>query len=281
MTFVSIVAEASTQPGATAPAWLVPLITGAVGLFGTIIGGTITFFSTRSADKRKEKAETKRQKNAQIKDISVRFLQTLSHHGIESMKIKETAERLKIDVDSTSTTKSKEIPAKSPEPQEIHETAAPSETGTAGESTKSPELLAREEQLREAQALVAEKQAKLDGARREAERVNLMTRAFGEIDQSTKERAALLTEMYLILPNSTIRKAEKASSAVLMRELTAYLPKDLQPEQSVSRDAINEFVTDIRSLVGMDAFIPPPMDFEFEFAQVLEKVRAEKSTDSP
>ena len=63
MTFVSVVAAASTQPD-TAPAWLVPLITGAAGLFGTIIGGTITFFSTRSADRRKDVAEAKRQKSA-------------------------------------------------------------------------------------------------------------------------------------------------------------------------------------------------------------------------
>ena len=85
----SIVADASTQTASATPSW-VPLFTGVAGLVGTIVGGIITYLTTRSAHKREEAAERERLRTKQITDISTRFIHAVSKQSVGSMKIKET-----------------------------------------------------------------------------------------------------------------------------------------------------------------------------------------------
>jgi MinD-like ATPase involved in chromosome partitioning or flagellar assembly len=86
MSYVALFAEGSTSAAQSTPWW----VSGAWGLVGTVVGGIITFFTTRSAHKREEKAERERHRTEQITDIPIRFIQAISKQAINSMKIKET-----------------------------------------------------------------------------------------------------------------------------------------------------------------------------------------------
>ncbi|MDT5408080.1 MAG: hypothetical protein QOG14_300 [Mycobacterium sp.] len=91
---VSLAAGATVQSIAAEAAWLVPAITATATLLGTAVGGAMTFWTTRSANIRQEKAAEKRRKLDEIKDVSIRFIRLLSNQGYESMRLKQRADDL-------------------------------------------------------------------------------------------------------------------------------------------------------------------------------------------
>ena len=92
--FVSLAAGAIVQSTAAEAAWLVPAITASATLLGTAVGGGITFWTTRSANIRQEKAAEKRRKLDEVKDVSIRFIRLLTNQGYESMRLKQRADDL-------------------------------------------------------------------------------------------------------------------------------------------------------------------------------------------
>jgi hypothetical protein len=76
------------------------------------------------------------------------------------------------------------------------------------------------------------------------------------------------------LPNSTVRKAEKAAIAVLKNLFTAYLPHDQRPDRSIANDATHDFISDIRNQLGFSPFEPSSLDelgFSSEFLDNILK----------
>jgi hypothetical protein len=241
MMFSSLLADASGQAD-TAPAWLVPVITGSAGLVGTLIGGSITYKSAQAADKRKEASEEKRQKAMQVKDVSVRFLKSITRMSIQSSKFKEFGEKRhrefeealdRIDQIGQAETDKASTEAPSPTP--------------ASEST--------DPKVRELTARVAELTAKAAAAKEHARSLATMARDVnrgftGLDDELGAEIDGLLAEMSLIMPTETVHKAEKAVTEVIKRVVGAYLPPDKKPDVSLSRNAINAFINDVRALMG-------------------------------
>jgi hypothetical protein len=304
MIYAAIMAEASTQPGTAAtPGWLVPVLTGAAGLLGTIIGGTITYASTRSADNRKEAAQTRREDNAQIKDVAVRFLLALSNQNFDSYKLEHFARENQANIQKLLN----KLQRRSDENQKSDDqdgTAEGEEANeyVAGVLTRAKELhdeiveVPREqdevaqrhkvEKLRsEANELRAQLQPLLDLVRiseevdeiREElkkgfEGLQALLRALGEATETAKVPDAMLSEMYLILPTTTLRKAERAANIVLRRQLTAYLPAEDQPKFSEARDAINEFVADIRRLLGKEKLIPEVLGSSQDLDGIVKRI---------
>lgn len=97
-------------------------------------------------------------------------------------------------------------------------------------------------------------------------------KALGETTEAAKVPDAILGEMYLILPTTTLRKAEKAASAVLRAQLTAYLSAEDQPKESETRDAINAFVADIRRLLGKEKLIPQILGTSLEPDSIVKRI---------
>jgi hypothetical protein len=304
MIYTAIIAEASRQPGiATTSGWLVPLITGGAGLLGTVIGGIITYTSTRSADNRKEAALARREDIAHIKDVAVRFLVALSSQNIDSLKLEDFARKTEGRIE----TMLNRLRQPSGESQKSDDQGAAAKGEQANEYLAG--LLNRANELRN-QAVEAKreqdevvKQQKREELRAEAneleaeverlqdlvrtseevgevrdevtkglDKLKAVIKALGEVTETAKVPDAILGEMYLILPTTTLRKAEKAASAVLRRQLTAYLPAEDQPKESEARDAINAFVADIRRLLGKEKLIPEVLGSSQDFDSIVKRI---------
>jgi hypothetical protein len=193
MMFVSLAsAGAIVQSAAAEPAWLVPAITASATLLGTAVGGAMTFWTTRSANIRQEKAAEKRRKLDEIQDVAVRFIRLLTDQGYTSLRLKQVGDDIQ--------DQSLKIENSSQASEDETQATRLGQLQTDG----SPETGATVDGLK-----VADRHAAV------AELVNVMAdfkdlaRAYGEIDAASKERDALIVEMSLILPAESVRKAEK------------------------------------------------------------------------
>jgi uncharacterized phage infection (PIP) family protein YhgE len=231
---MSVLAAASTQ--ADTPAWLVPTIAGGAALLGTFIGGFLTFLSARAADKRKEKAEAKRQREAQIKDVSVRFLKAITKLLIKSHDLKQQAEEHTKDFED-SIERINRIGDKKTS-QSPQEQAGAEESPTSESNERVRELTA-------AVAKAKEKALAIAIAGRD------VSRGYGSLDDElASEVDGLLAEMSLILPTETAHKAEKMVTEVMKRYVAAYLPPEKKPDRELWRSALNSFINDVRKLLG-------------------------------
>lgn len=88
MSVLALLADASTTPGVdpTPPWWL----SGAWGLLGTVIGGFITFITTRAIASKNQKAEQERNRKEQLTDIATRYIRAVSKKVVDSVKVEET-----------------------------------------------------------------------------------------------------------------------------------------------------------------------------------------------
>jgi hypothetical protein len=248
MLFISVLAEASTQ--ADTPAWLVPAIAGGAALLGTFIGGFLTFLSARAADKRKEKAEAKRQRETQIKDVSVRFLQAMTKVSFQSIDFKTHAEegvKFHEDYIERFDRIDEVLTSESPQKEEESPTRQLNERGR--------ELAA---ELAAIKAKVAETKER---ALAIASAGLAVSRGYSRLDDELASTVdGLLAEMSLILPTETVHKAEKMVTESMKKYAAAYLPPEKKPDNELWRNALNAFINDIRNLMGQEKPYSPLND---------------------
>ena len=269
--FVSLAAGA-TQSAATEPTWLVPAITAAASLLGAIVGGAMTFVTTRSSNIRQEKAAEKRRKLDEIKDVSIRFIRLLSNQGYVSMRLKQRTDNIQSLANEL--TKSSEASGEKAQDAQVGQSMPNISTPTdaAGEEIQSAEGVAPEKKAGEEKEPVTTAEALLDELVKAMEYLSDLARGYGEIDATSKERDALIIEMSLILPAAAVRKAEKASRAQLHRDMTMYLPKDLQADVKGAVDAMLDFAADIRKQLGMGDLGPSAASKGNDLDQLIEKI---------
>lgn len=279
MMFVSLAAGAIVQSTAAEAAWLVPAITASATLLGTAVGGGITFWTTRSANIRQEKAAEKRRKLDEVKDVSIRFIRLLTNQGYESMRLKQRADDLHSQI--VKITSSRDSSEEKTQDAQVDQSPPhrSAETDATGDEVKSGERGALEEKLGEAPERRIALNAQLDELTEVMSYISELNRAYGEIDASSKERDALIIEMSLILPAESVRKAEKASRAQLERDTTMYLPQDLRANVADAVAAMLDFAADIRKQLGMGTLSSSPASTENYIDQVIEKIVRKEVSD--
>jgi hypothetical protein len=267
MSYATLLAEGGTSAAQSTPWWL-PLFTGIAGLLGTIVGGLITFSTTRfvhkqqveadrereqrdahaerEREKREAEAERERQRRKQVTDISIRFIQAVSKQASSNTGLKDTLAELKSKIEQAA--------------QEANPLEAIAEL-TAQGSSQVPTSADVASQVGAASALLA---------------------GMGTAEPALSELTTLLAEMRLIVPNDIVYVAEQVSTVCFLAQSSAGL--SLMPLRmrlslgAMVTTALNVFVNAVRHEVGLDYYVPQKVEFK-DVGIVLQKL-ADKQTNA-
>jgi hypothetical protein len=193
-----------------------------------IVGGVITYYTTRSAHTREEEAERQRQRAKQITDIAIRFIQAVSKQSVNSMNIKRTVA----------------------EYQSLIEKAL--EGGNPAEALahlNTPQAL-DPEKLKDLNDLLKDAGSQLKAA-------SDLLEGVGAAEPTLSELNMLLAEMRLVLPNEIIHIAELVSAVSFVAQVSSALPFGISLAiGGAAVGALNVFVNAVRQEVGLSYYIP-------------------------
>lgn len=201
------------------------VITGLATLLGAGVGGFTTYFTSKAAFTRQEAAEAKRQHDALMRDVSVRFVRTLDtiRGEIGSSKFKELSARFDELVSSN---------------QDVKNLFEQMKAGTA---TATP-----------VQALEILWRA-VEPTPPTLEQIAATTlRAAIDTAPQMAELNSIIAEMKLIMPTEILEKAQFAQMATLfVAQISEAMPPTDNSDQAASA-AVSDFVRAVRGHLGLD-----------------------------
>jgi hypothetical protein len=245
MGYLALLADESTSAAAQAPWW----VSGASGLLGTIVGGVITFFTTRSTNTKTEEATQERHRKDQITDIATRYIQAVSKQSVESMKLEETmAEFQKMLKDAQDS--GDPIAA-----LRVLETA----------TNFDPDSITKAMQNVESQLNMA----------------SGLLQGMAGSGSSLSELHMLVAEMRLVLPNKVVQTAELVSSVTVgLASLSQALPLAVRLQLGgVLNNSLNVFVNEVRREVGLPNYGPEKLDLHGAAKRLEQMAEEQKQAD--
>ena len=201
------------------------VLTSLATLLGAGVGGITTFMSSKAAFHRGETLETKRQHDALMRDVSVRFVKTLDvvQGAVSSSSFKELSAEFDDLVTSSHDVK-----------ERLEQV-----DGGAAVSTASPalELLSR---AAEPSPSVVEQIAPAT------------FRAALAAAPQMVDLNSVMAEMKLIMPNDLLRKAQYAAIVTLFAALISEAGKAANNWNQAASAALSDFVEAVRTDFGLD-----------------------------
>jgi hypothetical protein len=213
------------------------LIAGLPTLLGTVVGGLATFLTSRWAFNKRDRAETKRQRAALVRDVSTRFLKSVADIQTNSMD-KTKAEAL------ATTERSEAL-------REVMQ-----ELVRAAQTKQGVDVV---DAVRKGQALIDAQKAR-----------GSMTHQLHAIADEISSMGVInshIAEMRLILPQKVFKKAELVGAKAFAASILSVMPSDLPKasgnqvamvkpsfaQLSADRDAaITDFVNALRESFDLD-----------------------------
>jgi hypothetical protein len=240
----AVLADSTGSAASTAAPWWLSLFTGIAGLLGTVVGGGITYATTRSANKREEKAERERRRIGEIREISIRFIRLVSRPEMQQTKIEELAGKFQATLEGFA-------------------------------EGKDPKQILTE--LGELNPLMANF-GPLGGM---AKGLGAVFKEMERMAPHVSESTSLIAEMRLIVPNRIVQIAEIASNLAIMEQLkdqiNRLLPKDSQVPGLALIDVLAVFTNEIRREMGVDPYVSINTSNPLEVAQFIEDLAVEHS----
>lgn len=252
MSYVALLADASTAAADQTPPWWV---SGLWGLLGTVIGGFITYVTSilaqkrdiaaqrdreareaeaeRERVKRDAEAERERERKEQIIDVGTRYIQAVSRQANDSINVRETMAEFQEMLKSAA---------------QIGDEARRAEALKALQAATKFDPKAMNEAMQGDDA-----QLKMLGG--------LMQGASG-LGPSLSELTTLVAEMRLLLPTNVVSTAEVVSAVIvgLASFSPAVPPAARLAMGGMFTEALNVFVNQVRLEVGLDLYAPQGID---------------------
>lgn len=240
MSFPALLA-AEAAMGAQAPWWW----SAASALLGTVIGGGITFLTTRSANDAKEKAERQRQRNERIADLSTRFIQAVSKRAVATMRIEESMAEVE---------------------------ALMKQAIESGDPAQALRALADVTEFDLASFV-----AKMD-LNAQVKMATEILRGLGGSESTLSESGVLLAEMRLVLPPKVVHTAEQVSSIAFgFSHMGSGMPLPARIQISTQIiNALNVFVNEVRRETGLDVYIPTDTNIQVAAQRIEELAKQQK-----
>jgi hypothetical protein len=201
------------------------VLTSLATLLGAGVGGVTTFMSSKAAFHRGETVETKRQHDALMRDVSVRFVKTLDivQGEISSSKVKEL----------------------SPEFREL--VSSNEDINNLVEQVKAGAAAATASQALELLSHSAEPTLPL------LEQIAAATfRAALAAASQMVELNSVIAEMKLIMPNDVLQKAQYAAVVTLFAALISEAGTPTNNWDQAASAAVTDFVEAVRTDFGLD-----------------------------
>jgi hypothetical protein len=233
----TFVAAAIAEGGT--PSWISPV----AALFGTIVGGAITFYTTTVANRQAQEAERERQRVALIRDISIRFIQAVSKQSIESLNLNRLSTDIKDALQKVSL-----FSAQGGDPGEV--VAALQKAGLTLPGVPQ-----------------SDQTAPLDMA-------IAMMESIGGAQAGMTETSVLLAEMRLLLPNRILDIAATVTTVAIVQQLTAALPLGKKIEPGHLNQVLNLFTNAVRKEMGLDKYTLPENLGIKDLAQKIKDLEA-------
>jgi hypothetical protein len=201
------------------------VLTSLATLMGAGVGGFATFMSSKAAFRRGETVETKRRRDALMRDVSVRFVKSLDimHGEISSSKSKELSARFDELVSSDPAVKNL-----------FEQVKAGAAAATAGQALEF--LSGATEPTRSTLEQIA---------------AATFRAAVGAAPQMV-ELTSIIAEMKLMMPNYILQKAQYAAIVTLFAAHISEAGTPTGHWNQASSAAVSDFVEAVRTDFGLD-----------------------------
>lgn len=197
---------------------------GAFSLLGAGIGGLVTYITTTRANLRKEQEERERQRLDRIRDVSTRFIQTISKQSVTSLKV----------------------------PQHLNPVLS-----QAIQKLQSGEDLA--DVASSLQNLTAADPNNPDNtdvvkAITGLQTIKNLFEGITALQPGAAEATALVAEMRLVVPNRLVNLAELIGAVSLLQQVAVSLPGVTQYQTKEFGALMNAFVNGVRKEMGLEPY---------------------------
>lgn len=194
-------------------AWVVPAISTVSSLLGTVVGGLVTYWTSKKSFERQQTYQQSDQRNSQLRDAAMRFIAAIADEPVVRSGLTRLAE------------------------QWGPVTAQLAAAQTDGEFVSLARTI---------------DPAIPPDSSREAALVALM-RSTGAFDDDIRRAVTLLTELRLIAPRAVAESARRVLYAAATRELAAAItPQRQRPAIESFNREVNEFFNQVRHHMNVE-----------------------------
>lgn len=197
---------------------------GAFGLLGTVIGGLATYVTTTRANLRKEQEERERQRLDRIRDVSTRFIQTISKQSVTSLKL----------------------------PQHLN----PAITQAIQKLQSGEELADVTSTLQNLTAADPNNpdNSQVMNAITALQTIKNLFDGITALQPGAAEATALVAEMRLVVPNRLVNLAELIGAVGVLQQVAVSLPGVTQYQTKEFGALMNAFVNGVRKEMGLEPY---------------------------
>lgn len=194
-------------------AWIIPAISAASSLVGTIVGGLVTFWSSKKSFTLQHDYDQKDQRNTQLRDATVRFIAEITSEPVIQSVLTRISEQW------------------GPVAKEM----------SAAQTDREFVALAR----------TIDPAVSPDSSRDEA--LVALIRSTGIFDDDIRRALTMLTELRLIAPRDVADSAQRVLYAVAVRELAVALSPQRQHRAAKSfNNEVNDFFNRVRHHMNVE-----------------------------
>jgi hypothetical protein len=187
--------------------WVIPTITAAASLLGTLVGGVATYWTSKKNYERQSRQDEERQKYDLLRDATIRFVAAMTEISVASAGLTQLSEEYR-------------------------------------ELTRR---LAQAGDDREMLAMAREIDPSIPDNLSRVAVVFRVVRTTGLLEDDIKRAITLLTELRLVAPTEIADSAQRVMYAAFAQELTSALSLDRRNAATEAFNAaINEFVNRVR-----------------------------------